>query len=97
MNRYNLRQISPTGYVTIKTAAHLLQRSDQRRWDQSELPDTPDEIDMVRAGAGRMVRSDRQTPQRGLVSNRSGITSTGTVTPEAVRDYVTSVAGEPRK
>ena len=59
---------------------------------QSEWPDTPerstwsepDQEDGPQTG-------DTTTRSR---SNRSGITSS-TVIPEAVRDYVTSVAGEP--
>jgi hypothetical protein len=59
---------------------------------QSELPDTPERSTWSEPEQEDGPQTDDTTTRSR--SNRSGITSS-TVIPEAVRDYVTSVAGEP--
>lgn len=59
---------------------------------QSELPDTPERSKWSEPDQEDGPQTDDTTTRSR--SNRSGITSS-TVIPEAVRDYVTSVAGEP--
>lgn len=58
---------------------------------QSELPDTPGRSTWSEQDQEDGPQTDDTTTKS--PSNHSGITSQ-TVTPEAVRDYVTSVAGE---
>jgi len=59
---------------------------------QSELPDTPERSTWSEPDQEDGQQTDDTTTRSH--SNRSGITSQ-TVTPEVVRAYVTSVAGEP--
>jgi hypothetical protein len=59
---------------------------------QSELPDTPERSTWSEPDQEDGQQTDDTTTRSR--SNRSGITSR-IVIPEAVRDYVTSVAGEP--